>query len=478
MPDKSHVKRACDQCHGLKEKCRRPDIKSPCERCSRLQKDCVTRRQATRTGRKPRNLQKLSYTLPISTNQKDCTGYLTLPRDGLILAVPSPYDGGLATNPSLFPTLDEWEQYFLTLMKDVPAPSLLNKFLIGSSFHKSHHVSFIQNFVGPSRALKHATVACAAALLGEENDDYAKAGAEIGHKRAALAVSSLRSFKILNEQDLSTVLFLGVAMVTFAMHVADGQPLLISHFTLNLVRPQIQNVYAMDPTIVDYWMCLVSTEIFDCLLRSDVPSTRIDPRKRHNVVDRYLGVSSSIFPHLYDICEAAQSLKQASVAAVVKAVGHLDSIRIAVDQWQPSPPSGFLDQYTQTEVVSMLSQAKIFRLAALLIIHRLHYPYGEQDREAFILCRAIISEFDMILQFTQRSIPCTMLAYLAACFEIMDPHARNIALQRSQDIVTFSKVSRLKFQTALTSVWEARDNGNHFHWFDISQYASLGTACK
>lgn len=478
MADNSPAKRACDQCHSLKEKCRRPDINSACERCSRLQLTCVTRRQAIKTGRKPRSLQKLSYTLPSSTYLclKTRNGYISSPRE--ILSLPSPYDGGLATNSALFPTLDEWERHFLTLMKDTLSPSPLDKFLVGSSFHESHHVAFIRSFIGPSRALKHATVACAAVLLGEGNDEYAKASAEIGHKRAALAVSSLRSFKILNEQDLATALFLGVAMVTFAMHVADGQPLLISHHTLNLVRPQIQNVYAMESTIVDYWMCLVSTELFDCLLRSEIPSIRIDPSRRHRVVDRYLGVSSSIFTHFYDICSAAQSLKQASIATVVKIASHLDTIRTAVDQWQPSPPLGFLDQYTQTEVVSMLSQAKIFRLAALLIIHRLRYPFGEQDREASVLSWAIISEFDTALQFTRRSVPCTMLAYLAACFEIMDPHAQNIALEKSQDIITFSKVSRLKFQTTLKSVWAIRDSRRHFHWFEISQYVSLGTACK
>lgn len=470
----SPAKRACDQCHSVKEKCRRSDINAACERCSRLNQNCRTTRRAARTGRKPRCLERLSYTLPISANFPVAGDHLTISQD--LLSRPGPYDGGLASNPALLSTLDGWERHFLNLMKDILAPSPLDKFLVGPSFHESHHASFIQNLIKPTPALKHATVACAAVLFGEENDDYIKASVEIGHKRAALAVSSLRSFKISNEQDLATVLTLGVAMVTFAMHVADGQPFLISHYTLSLIKPRAQSIYDLDSTMIDFWMCLVSTETFECLLASETPIMRVDPCKKNQAVDRYLGLSSTIFAHLYDICEAGKSLKNASMATAAKVVERLASIKNAVDQWQPSPPSDFLDRYTQAEVVSMLSQAKIFRFAALLIIHRMQHPFGERDQEAFVLCRAIIAEFDMVLQLTRRSIPCTTLPYLAACFEIMESDTRKNALEKSKDIVAFSKQSRVKFEITLTSVWKARDHGYHFHWFELCSYA-YSVAC-
>lgn len=476
MAAASCVRRACDPCHNLKEKCRRPDADTPCERCSRLNQLCQTTRHAAKTGRKPRCQQRLLYTLPNSTSSAFGDGYITSPQD--LLCGSSPYDGGLAANPVVFSALDGWERHFLNLMKDIVAPSPLDKFLVGPTFHESHHVSFIQSLVMPTPALKHAAVACAAALFGDENDEYAKTSLEIGHRRAALAISSLRSFQITNEQDITTLLILGVAMVTFAMHVSDGQASLISHYTLSLIKPLAQNIYTLNSAMIDYWMCLVCTETSECLLKSEVPSMRVDPCKRTHEVDRYLGLSSSIFAHFYDICEAGNSLKNASMATAARVVKNLASIKVAADQWHTTPPSDFLDQYTQAEVVSMLSQAKIFRFAALLIIHRLQYPYGEQDREASVLGRAIVDEFDMVLQITQRSVPCTALPYLAACFEIVESDSRNAALGKMKEIVTFSRQSRVRFEKTLTSVWKARDQGYRFHWFELDQYAASGAPGK
>ncbi|KAJ5085978.1 hypothetical protein N7532_010749 [Penicillium argentinense] len=471
MPIAGLTKRACDQCHNVKERCRRLGPNDPCERCTRLGQHCQTTRYAVKTGRKPRGLKKLSYTLPTFANlpatRDTAASSLGSSPSGL-----SPYDGGMASNPALFSSLDEWERHFLNLMKDILAPSPLDKFLVGPSFHETHHTSFVQNLIRPTPVLKHAAVACAAVLFGDQNDEYSQTSVEIGHKRAALVVSSLRSFNVSNEQDLATVLILGVAMVTFAMHVADGQPFLISHYTLSLIKPQVEKLFTLDPAMIDFWMCLVSTETFECLLRSEIPTMRVDPTRRENVVDRYLGLSSTIFTHLYDICAAATALKHASTARAVEVVQDLNSIKAAVDKWQPLPPSDFLNRYTQAEVLSMLVQAKIFRIAALLMIHRLQHPFGEQDREAHVLSRAIIAEFDMILQMTQRSIPCTALPYLAACFEILDFESRHATLKNSKQIVAFSKQSQIRFEATLTSVWQARDLGHQFHWFELGIYAS------
>ncbi|KAJ6125269.1 hypothetical protein N7471_012586 [Penicillium samsonianum] len=63
-------------------------------------------------------------------------------------------------------------------------------------------------------------------------------------------------------------------------------------------------------------------------------------------------------------------------------VERLDTIQDSLERWQPSPPPDFIERFTQSEVVGMLAQAKILRLAALLIVHRLRYLYGQCDKEA------------------------------------------------------------------------------------------------
>jgi hypothetical protein len=135
-----------------------------------------------------------------------------------------------------------------------------------------------------------------------------------------------------------------------------------------------------------------------------------------------------MFTRFYDTCEIYRLIRHSEVA--VPEMLRLLMVHAAVDQWQPSTPADFLERFTQAEVVGMLTQAKALRLAALLIIHRLYYPYGEHDKEGGMLSKAIIDEFEMVLQLSHRSIPCTALAYLVACFEISERSRTDLVLLR------------------------------------------------
>ncbi|KAJ5697345.1 hypothetical protein N7488_011029 [Penicillium malachiteum] len=265
------VKRACDQCHAVKEKCRRETPTVPCERCARLGQNCRTIRTPGKAGRKPQGTRKLSYTLP--STPISATGDMATESPGHSSPTSTLlYNAALNSNPAIFSDLDEWEQYFLDFIKDIIAPSPLDKFLVGPSFHDSHHTSFVQNLIQPVPELKNASVACAAVLFGDLFTEYTSTTVDIGHKRAALAVSSLRSFRISDEKDLMTMLILTVAMITFAMHVKDGQPYLIARYTLSLIETQYQHLIRFESPMMDLLMCLISTDTFECFLRSEIPS--------------------------------------------------------------------------------------------------------------------------------------------------------------------------------------------------------------
>jgi hypothetical protein len=377
---------------------------------------------------------------------------------------------GLGNNAALFPDLDQWEQHFVDLMKDIVAPSPLDKFLIGPSFHEEHHRSFVQSLLLPRPVLQDAMVACAAVLFGEKYAQYNKASIEIGHRRAALAVSGLRSLQISRDQDLITALGIGVAMVTFAMHVTHGQSFLISRYTLSLVKPMYPRLLTMDSEAMDFLMCLVSTETLDCLLSSEIPTIRIGEDDRNNVVDRYLGLSSGLFAHLYDICEIASILRHKSRRMDIELARRLKRIQDCLDQWEPSPPPDFAEHFYQDEVVRMLAQTEVLRLAALLICHRVKHPFGRCDEEAQLLSRAITAQFDMVLQVTGRSIPCTTLAYMVASFEITGTEERAEIIAKSEEIVTFSLQSQERVRSIMYAVWNVRTFGERIHWFDLGDY--------
>jgi hypothetical protein len=355
------------------------------------------------------------------------------------------------------------------MMKDIMAPSPMDKFLIGPTFHEFHHISFVSKLVQPTPVLRDAAVACAAVLFGDQLAEYANPGVEVGHKRAASVVSALRSFSISNEQDLTTALILGVSMVTFAMHVQGGNAYLISHYTLSLIKTQNADLSALDPTTMDLLMCLISTETFECLLRSYKPTIRIDHRGQEKRVDRYVGISAPIFALFYDICEVSNLLRH-SKEFVPEILRKLEIVHDSVYQWQPSTPDDLLERFTQAEVVSMLAQANILRLAALLIIHRIYHPYGQDSEEGLKLSRGIISEFETVLQLSKRSIPCTAIAYLVACFEIEGAETRSSAMIRSKSVITFSKQAQLNFKTIVNLVWNAKDQGCECYWFNLSDY--------
>ncbi|CAG8236540.1 unnamed protein product [Penicillium olsonii] len=467
----SALKRACDQCHNLKEKCRRPNTIATCERCHRLRQKCQTIRNLAKAGRKPRAASTLSYKLPatnLGSNQQSLAALCSVKSaDPPYPYFNHPFDEAVTSNPALFPQLDRWDRHFLNLMKDMVAPSPLDKYLIGPSFHESHHRSFVQNMLQPTPVLKNAAVACAAVLFGDNYAQYTQTSVQVGHRRAALAVSELRALKILEEQDLVTALVLGVAMVTFAMHVANGQSFLISRYTLALVKPVYPSVLRMDPSIMDYLMCLVSTETFECLLTSRTPTLRINESDRLNVVDRYLGLTSPLFAHLYDICAVSSLLRGAGGRLSIQTAQRLDEIHESLMQWRASPPSNFLKHFSPTEAAVMLAQAKVLQLAALLIVHRLYYSFGTYTKEALQLSRSIIAEFDGVWQLTGHSLPCTSLAYLIACFEITGPGERAAAIDKSMRVFTFSKQSQIRSQKTLLSVWAAKDAGTLTHWFSI-----------
>ena len=469
MPTTGSPKRACDQCHTVKEKCRRENPSVPCERCVRLRQSCQTIRSTEKTGRKRRGAQKLSYTLPTSRSPTNSSSGSDSDARS-VAAIPQLYNDGLGSNEAILSDLDHWEKHFFNFMKDIIAPSPLDKFLVGPSFHNSHHTSFVQNLIQPTPELKNASVACAAVLFGDLFAEHQVTSTDVGHRRAALAVSSLRSFRISNEEDLTKMLVLGVAMITFAMHVKDGQPHLIARYTLSLIKTQYRSLLNPKSPMMDLFMCLISTDTFECLLRSEVPAWRIETSGRGNTVDRYLGLSYPLFPLFFDICEAANRLRHCDGHQRPEIISKLAGVSTVVEQWHPSTPEDFLERFNQAEVITILAQARILRLTGLLITHRLKFPFGDNDSEAQMLSQAIIFEFDTALQLTNRSVPCTGLAYLVACAEILDGHERENALLKSSNIVTFSKQAQVKLAESLSLIWKARDQGGQFHWFELGGY--------
>lgn len=151
----------------------------------------------------------------------------------------------------------------------------------------------------------------------------------------------------------------------------------------------------------------------------------------------------------------------------------LNNMEQVIESWQPSVPPDFVTgRFPPTDVTLMLAQAKVLRLSALLVLHRLRYAFGTQDGKAVAMSNAILKELDVVVQVTSRSMPFGDLAYVVACFEITKPSQRRAVLTKSSHIVDFSTHVRQEMDHWIIAFWTARDNetGQPIFWENVGAF--------
>jgi hypothetical protein len=174
-----------------------------------------------------------------------------------------------------------------------------------------------------------------------------------------------------------------------------------------------------------------------------------------------------MLPYLYDICEITHSLRHGKLFDLSSITQALDAIEMAVEAWTPRMPESSGTRFLQEEVASILTQAKLFRWSVLLIAHRLRHPYGTAAAKGTVISNAILQELRLTLQSTGRSVPGATIPYMFACFELVDPAKREMALGKIDAVIEFSKALRLQVKKQLTVFWAIKDHTDRVHWTDI-----------
>lgn len=376
---------------------------------------------------------------------------------------------------TLLPGLNKLETQLLDTM--LHKGIHVDKYIIGPSFRDQHLQSFADHLSAEMPQLKDAFIACASHLAQNQGLQQIAESQKIGYKRAAAAIASLRTSSIRCEEDLPTILILGVAIVTFALHHSDC--LVVCRFILSLLKPLFEQddtmTQRLTPDGTAFLLCLVGTEIDECVIDCQVPSIRIRPGDFDHLVDRFIGISASIFTYFYDICELGYQLRlmrnMGSSDLGASLDGAIDSVQLALQQWEPTVSVAYLSEhFTPTEVTIMITQTKILRLAATIILHRLRHAFGIEDEEPLGMARTILGELDRVVQFTERSVPFADLAHLVACFELKDPPARREALRKLQRFINFSPYCQTQQEAFLVAFWAMRDEReNHdIYWNDVA----------
>jgi hypothetical protein len=342
----------------------------------------------------------------------------------------------------------------------------IDQFLIGPSFRMCHHKTFARHLHIGTSFIQDAFLATAALLACEYEPAPIPEVRTIGHKRAASAVSTLRSIKILDCGDLPFVLLLSVSAVTFALQIG-GSALAICRHSLNIIKPVYEPSMELDSDCFALVICLVHAETAECLFRCELPTVRFKAQTSDALVDRYLGIASPLLPFLYDVCSFGYALHHNEGVVNRETMETLEAAEHAVDKWRPSLPEDYATRFLQEEISSMMAQAKVFRWSIQLLAHRMRHPYGTETLRGHTLSNAILDELDMVILHTKRSVPCVTIAFVVACFELTDPEKRQLAFDKIRFVIEYSKQVHVKIKKQLKASWVLRDTHDQLHWCDM-----------
>ncbi|ETS73843.1 hypothetical protein PFICI_14789 [Pestalotiopsis fici W106-1] len=432
------VRTACDRCYVLKERCQRATPSAECGRCERLGLACSTVRPVRPVGRRAHK--------KYGTDKRP---QRTQPKTDQILT-------GLSDH-------DPEEKALLSFL--LVQPGSLDHFVVCPSFQaEQQHSLAVQLPTLP--LLKDAFLACAATLKHLQSGNADDLDAEASIRYISKAVNALRSLPASCLQDAAVYHQVG-SLLAFSIHSSIGAGVAeISRYCLSAASSIYNEVESGAHT--DPWQSfLILQETMDCILYRQKPTIRINT-SASSVVDRRLGLCLPLLPHYQDLCVISNSiLYAADVNELARLQKQLDDIRRVVEPWQPPNMDQLLERFESAEIVHLLAQAKLYRLGALLLGHRLRYPFGQQDAQGQIWSREIFMELEMAKRVTKRTMRFVTLPFVIAAVEAQGELLRLQALQLVHDCVDQYAPSLQKVTKAfLSRIWHERDMNLTTCWFD------------
>ena len=446
---------ACDRCHRRKERCVFDAGNGRCHQCRLQQKNCSFSRRGQRMGRPPR-MRKLPYGSCEIINFDDDSGedpkQTTNSPASSDLSCPSPsYDTESesleSTNlspcrpvahSSGLPYSSLADLFsFIEVVYDLPIalPHNLDRSSSASPHHLVHDIlsnpelfyKFHNDFViGPtfSDPFRQAIMIVLNRSEGVVLDAYStvtslwdagnnkiKAFDEVDLGQGSRCLKKLQTPAIAHPEDAAAVIMLGQILVVYHIAVLGTSSHAIVRRSLLLVKdwyPWLLNESALHPITIT--PILVDT--VESLVKREIPVVRAPPDPDCSIVDRSAGLCVGLLHLQYEVCRIGHLAKTSTVAAESGAVEptstnryvgmygeELEAVRTQVLNWEPRPPKTFFTRYTQHEVSAMMMQARVYRLATLLIIHRLRYPLGVEDEPAERLAMAIAAELECFVQW-------------------------------------------------------------------------------
>ncbi|OBT65666.1 hypothetical protein VE03_05520 [Pseudogymnoascus sp. 23342-1-I1] len=246
------------------------------------------------------------------------------------------------------------------------------------------------------------------------------------------------SSSISHLEDAAVVLLLGQALLVYNTLIASpatqvitrGTLLSVKHWYPALVKQPYLDAVTLTPVLMD---------TIECLVRREVPRSY---ESKTNGLVRYTSSWDSGEDDTYSEVERR------------------------IRDWSPNLAPRFFTMYSALEVSVMLAQARSYRIAALLIVHRLRFPFGTEDLVAQRYADDILRELSILKAWPHDAATGLDLDFplLVATLELpslgLDIYIAfepfRFRRQHSDVILDF-----IRFVTA------ARENGYNGLWFDL-----------
>ncbi|TGO62267.1 hypothetical protein BOTNAR_0116g00040 [Botryotinia narcissicola] len=395
---------ACDRCYRIKERCERASVSINCARCGRLDLSCLTVRPIRPVGRRAHHTDSVTR-LASRKSRNQAQNQPSI-------------DPSLNVLPGLQPEEEELLSFFLSKSGD------LDRFIAYPSSQSGKQQLFSVQLSSALPSFKDAFLACALSVKQLQTDTAGDAGTTFSVRYILKAMDALRT------------------TTPFMTTVSDAQDDLWGSF-------------------------LILLETMDCLMHQQKPILRIRV-PTSVIIDCRLGLCLPLLPYYHDLCVISNTLLNITDANdLARLQKQLDDIRCIVEPWQPSQLDGLIERFDSTEIVHLLAQAKIYRLEALLVGHRLRYPFGQEDSQAKIWSKEVMMELELAKLITKRSMRFVTLLFIIAAVEVREENLRVKTLERVDECVDdFAQFMQKATKTFLLRVWHERDANFTTRWFD------------
>lgn len=345
-------------------------------------------------------------------------------------------------------------------------PEILDRYVVCSGFQVEQQHSLAVELRVALPLLKDAFLACAVTIKQLQFGAGSDMDTSIAIDYISKAMAALRSLSVLSAQDAAVCHALGSALA-FSVYSAVGVGVPdICRYCLGMTDSFAES--GVPGAYSNPWeSLLVFIETMDCLVHRQVPLRSIQRSTNVNV-DRHLGLCLPLMPLYHDLCVISNSLLDTTDADALDGLQRqLDEIHAAVESWQPNSLEQLVKQFDSSDIVNLLAQAKVYRLGALLMVHRLRYPFGQEDMQAQSWSREVLMELRLAKQVTNRAMRFVTLPFIVAAVEVRDEDLRLRTLGQVVDCVDqFSPSMQQATRDFLSRIWNERDLKLTFHWFD------------